>query len=81
MTFHFFAVPASDSAAAQEHLNDFCQRHRVVSVDRQFVNDGANSHWAICIQIAGRFDCGSHSDQTACQKLSNLITSCDVVSN
>lgn len=52
MSFHFFAVPVLDAQAEQGSLNDFCQRHRVVSVDRQFVNDGANSHWAICIQIA-----------------------------
>ena len=52
MSFYFFAVPAFDPEAEQSRLNDFCHRHRVVSVDRQFVNDGANSHWAICIQIA-----------------------------
>jgi len=52
MTFHFFAIPALNSAAEQVHLNDFCQRHRVVSVDRQFVNAGTDSHWAMCVQFA-----------------------------
>ena len=52
MSFHFFAVPALDSEAEQSRLNDFCQRHRVVSVDRQFVSNGANSHWAICVLTA-----------------------------
>lgn len=52
MSFHFFAVPALDPEAEQGRLNDFCQRHRVVAVDRQFVAAGADSHWAICVQIA-----------------------------
>lgn len=52
MSFHFFAVPALDPEAEQDRLNDFCQSHRVVAVDRQFIAAGAASHWAICIQIA-----------------------------
>ena len=52
MTCHFFAIPAVDSAAEQVHLNGFCQRHRVVSIDRQFVNAGTDPHWAMCVQVA-----------------------------
>lgn len=52
MSFHFFAVPTLDPAAAQAELNAFCAEHRVVQVDRQFVAAGPRSHWALCVQVA-----------------------------
>jgi superfamily II DNA helicase RecQ len=48
----FFAVPALDPAAAEAELNAFCQAHRVVQIDRQFVVDGARSYWALCVAAA-----------------------------
>jgi superfamily II DNA helicase RecQ len=52
MSYHFFAIPALDPAAAQAELNAFCARHRVLQVERQFVNAGVDSHWALCVQVA-----------------------------
>jgi superfamily II DNA helicase RecQ len=35
--------------AAQQELNHFCAEQRVVSVDKQFVNDAERSYWALCV--------------------------------
>ena len=34
-------------------LNSFLRAHRILSVDRHFVQDGANSIWAICVSHIG----------------------------
>jgi len=52
MTFHFFTVPALDSAVAEQDLNAFCKKHRVVGVDRQWIADGPQSYWALCLTVA-----------------------------
>ena len=52
MQLYFFAIPALDPQAAQSELNRFCAGQRVVSVDRQFVDAGLDSHWAVCVTVA-----------------------------
>ena len=49
MKYHFFTVPAMAPEAAQEELNQFCTGQRVVSVDKQFVQDAERSYWALCV--------------------------------
>jgi len=51
MSHHFFAIPALDPATAQDELNAFCARHRVVTVEKHFVPAGVDSHWAVCVQV------------------------------
>lgn len=53
MELHFFAIPALDPRAAQDEFNRFCAAHRVTAVERQFVASGADSHWALCVTVAG----------------------------
>ena len=36
-----------------EEVNLFLRSHRILSVDRHFVQDGANSVWAICVSYLG----------------------------
>ena len=36
-----------------DEVNLFLRSHRILSVDRHFVQDGANSIWAICISYLG----------------------------
>ena len=45
----FFNVPVSGGDEAVEEVNRFLGAHRIVAIDRQFVHDGANSAWALCI--------------------------------
>jgi superfamily II DNA helicase RecQ len=52
MTLHFFAIPALTPQPAQDEFNRFCLAHRVVSIERQFVGDGANAYWALCVTVA-----------------------------
>ncbi|OYP38023.1 hypothetical protein CGZ80_03550 [Rhodopirellula sp. MGV] len=47
MRFQFFRVAVHSSDP--DDLNRFIAAHRVTSIDRQFVSDGANSFWAICV--------------------------------
>lgn len=49
MRFEFFHVPVFSDGNQASELNQFLASHRVLSFDRQFVADGANSHWAICV--------------------------------
>jgi superfamily II DNA helicase RecQ len=50
MQHYFFTVPAQDAQSAQTALNRFCAQHNVLRVDKEFVADGANSYWAICVR-------------------------------
>lgn len=49
MKLHFATVPALDPDAATQALKQFLGTHRVVSVDRQLIQDGARSYWSVCI--------------------------------
>ena len=50
MKHKFFNVPAH-RGAAEEELNQFTSAHQVVGVERQLVVDGANSFWALCMNL------------------------------
>lgn len=41
MAFKFFLIPTRDSAAAETTLNAFLRAHRVLAVDRRWVDQGA----------------------------------------
>jgi hypothetical protein len=51
MQLRFFTVPihAGDDACAE--LNGFLASHRILTIDRHLVTDGANTVWAICISF------------------------------
>jgi len=51
MSLHFFFVPAARPATAQDELNAFLTRERVLTITRDFVADGAASGWAICVEL------------------------------
>jgi superfamily II DNA helicase RecQ len=51
MALRFFTIPVqADDDAAQE-LNSFLNAHKVLSVERHFVDQGVNSFWAICVDF------------------------------
>lgn len=52
MTLHLFAIPALTPQPAQDEFNRFCLAQRVVNIERQFVADGANAYWALCVTVA-----------------------------
>lgn len=49
MGLRFFVVPVHDSSPFEQELNGFLAGHKVVSIDRQLIDQGANSFWAICV--------------------------------
>lgn len=49
MFLRFFTIPIEGGEEAVEELNRFLGAHRIVAIDRQFVEDGPNSVWALCI--------------------------------
>lgn len=49
MKFHFLTIETLQPATREEALNAFCAGHRVVSVNRHFVDQGARSYWSLCV--------------------------------
>jgi superfamily II DNA helicase RecQ len=49
MAFRFFRIPVAAAEEWEEELNGFLRSHRVLQVDRRFVDDGRDSYWSICI--------------------------------
>ncbi|PPQ28651.1 hypothetical protein CCR94_17160 [Rhodoblastus sphagnicola] len=46
----FFACPSlDDDAEASAALNQLLASHRIISVEKNFVQDGQTSFWAICV--------------------------------
>jgi len=49
MAQRFFIVPVQSSDGAEADLNAFLSSHKVLTIDRRWVDLGANSFWAFCI--------------------------------
>lgn len=49
MPFRFFVIPVRQASAGEEELNRFLRGHRVLSVDRRWVDQGTESFWSFCI--------------------------------
>ncbi len=49
MAYRFFTVPVHAPDEAQGELNRFLSSHRVLAVDRRWVDQGENSFWALCV--------------------------------
>jgi len=49
MAFRFFFVPVRDDGTAAAGLNGFLRSHKVLTVDRRWVDQGAESFWSFCV--------------------------------
>ena len=49
MSYRFFRIPIGGDAQFEQDLNGFLRSHRVVSMERQFVDQGLNSCWCFCV--------------------------------
>jgi superfamily II DNA helicase RecQ len=49
MALRFFQIPARGCEQTETEVNGFLQSHRVLTVDRRWVDAGENSFWAICV--------------------------------
>ena len=50
MQVKFFVVPLKALTEAEEEANVFLRSHRVLSVERQFVDNGENSFWTLAVE-------------------------------
>jgi len=51
MKLRFFTIPIRGGDEATEELNRFLGTHRILAVDRSFVQDGPNSAWTLCVSF------------------------------
>lgn len=51
MSLKFFTIPIQDLASSEGELNSFMANHRVLSVERHFVDHGASSFWSVCVDF------------------------------
>lgn len=49
MHMRFFTIPALVGEQAAAELNRFVAAHRILGIERQFVQDGRNSAWCLCV--------------------------------
>jgi hypothetical protein len=49
MSYKFFLIPVRDPGIAESELNAFLGHHRVLAVERRWVDQGADSYWAFCV--------------------------------
>ncbi len=48
MAFRFFTVPIQVAEQAETELNGFLRSHKVLSIDRRWVEQGPTSFWTFC---------------------------------
>lgn len=53
MPFRMFLVPVHYSDSATTELNAFLASHRVVQIERKWIEQGNESAWAFCIEYIG----------------------------
>jgi superfamily II DNA helicase RecQ len=49
MPYQFFTIPIHDDGSAAETLNRFIQTHQIANERTEFVQDGSNSAWVVCV--------------------------------
>jgi superfamily II DNA helicase RecQ len=58
MAFKFFAIPIRNADAAAAEMNGFLRAHKVLSIDRRWVDGGADSLWLFCIDYLDSLSAG-----------------------
>lgn len=49
MAFRFFVIPIHLDGDAEAQLNAFLASHKVLSIDRRWVDQGSQSFWSFCV--------------------------------
>ena len=52
MKYKFYHISALSPEQAEADLNQFCSQHHVLKTEREFVADGSNSFWSICLMYS-----------------------------
>jgi superfamily II DNA helicase RecQ len=65
MPFKFFTIPIRDGAAAEDELNAFLRSHRVLTIDRRWLEQGADTCWCLCVDYV---EMAGHSPDTTSRR-------------
>lgn len=76
MPLRVFLVPARDDGSAQRELNGFLGSHRILAIDRRFVDQGENSFWSFCVDYL-ESSAGSHGGGSGSRGAVNRTTKVD----
>ncbi len=49
MAYRFFVIPIRDDGSAAAELNGFVRSHKILAVDRRWVDAGSESYWSFCV--------------------------------
>ena len=63
MAFRFFTVPIQNAEQAEAELNGFLRSHKVLSIDRRWVEQGSTSFWTFCVDYLEGQATGSGGDR------------------
>lgn len=63
MAFKFFTVSIQNGEWAEEELNGFLRSHKVLSVDRRWVDQGPASFWSFCVDYLDGTNKGASSSR------------------
>jgi superfamily II DNA helicase RecQ len=61
MAYRVFVIPNRGDEAAEAELNAFLRSHRVMTVDRRWVDQGGDSFWSVCVDYVERAPAGASS--------------------
>lgn len=50
MQVRFFTIPIKNTEEAEAEINRFLGSHRILAVDRRFVDNGENSFWTLAVE-------------------------------
>jgi hypothetical protein len=65
MASRFFTVPIQNAEQAEAELNGFLRSHKVLSIDRRWVEQGSTSFWTFCVDYLDGQATGSGGDRGA----------------
>ncbi|HEV3255716.1 MAG TPA: hypothetical protein VG013_02430 [Gemmataceae bacterium] len=63
MAFRFFTIPIQNAEPAEAELNGFLRSHKVLSIDRRWVEQGPTSFWTFCVDYVDVQAAGSGGDR------------------
>jgi superfamily II DNA helicase RecQ len=69
MASRFFTVPIQNAEQAEAELNGFLRSHKVLSIDRRWVEQGSTSFWTFCVDYIDGQAAGSGADRGSRSKV------------
>lgn len=53
MQIKFFTIGIHDEECYVDEMNLFLRSHKIITVQREFINNGSNSYWSLCAEYHG----------------------------